>query len=145
MPIFLSFARPRCQLAGAEEQLVKFECPKRKKKKQRRQLDFSWIGQLRLSMVLVLSFNIMADVIEQQRLSKVAGPLTGSLTQSILRVVAFVAAADSYADASAESPSVEAALEDEDEDDEELDAAPSNEYPDGENDNDESYEDADGK
>ena len=51
---------------------------------------------------------------------------------------------DAYADASSESPAVDA-LEDDDEDDEELNASASNEYPDGENDNDESYEDGDGE
>jgi hypothetical protein len=68
-------------------------------------------------------------------------PLIGNL----LQVVVLVAANnEAYAEATADSPAVDA-LEDDDEDDEELDASASNEYPDGENDNDESYEDGDGK
>lgn len=64
--------------------------------------------------------------------------------RGILHVIVLAAANNDEVDAeaSAESPTVDA-LEDDDEDDEELNASASNDYPDGEND--ESYEDGDGK
>lgn len=52
-------------------------------------------------------------------------------------------AAELYGDAASEMPTTESF--DDDEDDEELDASASNEYPDNDNEADESYEDPDGK
>jgi hypothetical protein len=83
-----------------------------------------------------------SDSDNSQERNSVDGKRSSSLlTGSLLPVIVFVAAnGDAYTDV---SPAVDA-LEDDDEDDEELNASASNEYPDGENDNDESYEDGDG-
>lgn len=52
-------------------------------------------------------------------------------------------AAELYGEAASDMPQADAF--DDDDDDEELDSAASNEYPDNENDNDENYDDAEGK
>lgn len=104
-------------------------------------------------IITVLLAHILIDLIDNYKrphdvsVSQIDKSLVRStlrLTRGIIQVVVVAAAADSYSDATAESPTAEA-LEDDDEDDEELDTSASNEYPDGENDNDESYDDADGK
>ena len=87
---------------------------------------------LSVLLILIFSFELFADLRGQQGEEKNE------------RLIQLVRAETAEVDSTNDSPSVEAALDDDDDDDdEELNASASNEYPDNEGDNDDSYEEAD--
>lgn len=112
---------------------------------------FATVLTIALSIVLVSDLSrILKLSTNNNHLNDAASPLEAFQTSSGPKLTAWASwigevptAAELYGDAASEMPTTESF--DDDDEDEELDASASNEYPDNENEADESYEDPDGK